>query len=41
MHIKTVLARDFRRFTNLEITDLPPTAKLVVLAGPIRPDYPS
>jgi energy-coupling factor transporter ATP-binding protein EcfA2 len=34
MHISKVAATDFRRFTQLEIVDLPATAKLVVLAGP-------
>jgi RecF/RecN/SMC N terminal domain len=34
MHISKVSAADFRRFTQLEIVDLPATAKLVVLAGP-------
>jgi predicted ATPase len=34
MHIKSVKAVDFRRFTNLEIKDIPADAKLVVLAGP-------
>lgn len=34
MHIKRVVVKNFRRFTDLEITDLPASAKLVVLAGP-------
>src|SRR4051812_21222122 len=34
MHIKRVSVSDFRRFTKLEIEDIPPTAKLVLLAGP-------
>jgi predicted ATPase len=34
VHIRRVFAADFRRFTHLEIVDLPATAKLVVLAGP-------
>jgi hypothetical protein len=31
---KRVTAKSFRRFTDLEITDIPSTARLVVLAGP-------
>jgi len=34
MHISKVFAADFRRFTELEIVDLPAAAKLVLLAGP-------
>ncbi|MEQ9335357.1 AAA family ATPase [Thalassobaculum sp.] len=34
MHILSVHLRDFRRFADLQIIDLPVTAKLVVLAGP-------
>jgi hypothetical protein len=34
MHISKVFAEDFRRFTKLEIVDIPATVKLVVLAGP-------
>lgn len=34
MHIKRIYAKEFRRFTEIEVVDLPPTAKLVVLAGP-------
>jgi predicted ATPase len=34
MHISKEFAEDFRRFTKLEIVDIPITAKLVVLAGP-------
>jgi predicted ATPase len=34
MHIKRISAEDFKRFTKLEIVDLPSTAKLVLLAGP-------
>jgi predicted ATPase len=33
MHISKVTAEDFKRFTKLEILALPPTAKLVILAG--------
>jgi predicted ATPase len=34
MHVKRLTAKTFRRFTDLEITDIPATARLVVLAGP-------
>jgi predicted ATP-dependent endonuclease of OLD family len=34
MHIKRIYMENFRRFTKLEIVDIPATAKLVVLAGP-------
>jgi hypothetical protein len=34
MHIKNVKAQDFRRFLDLEIVDIPQTAKLVIVAGP-------
>ena len=34
MRIKSVQLRDYRRFTELTICDLPPTARLVVLVGP-------
>ena len=34
MHIKRIFAEDFKRFTKLEIDDIPAGAKLVVLAGP-------
>jgi predicted ATPase len=34
MHIKSLTAKHFRRFTDLTITGLPVTARLVVLAGP-------
>jgi predicted ATP-dependent endonuclease of OLD family len=34
MHIKEIELFGFRRFTHLKITDLPPTAKLIILAGP-------
>jgi predicted ATPase len=34
MRISNVNVVDFRRFANLTITDIPSTAKLVVLAGP-------
>ena len=34
MHIKRMFAEDFKRFTKLEIVDIPATAKLVLLAGP-------
>ncbi len=33
MKIKSVELRKFRRFSNLQITDIPQTAKLVVLVG--------
>jgi energy-coupling factor transporter ATP-binding protein EcfA2 len=34
MHVKRVMAQAFRRFSDLEITDLPKTVKLVLVAGP-------
>jgi predicted ATPase len=34
MHISKVVAEDFKRFTKVEIFDIPKTAKLVILAGP-------
>jgi hypothetical protein len=34
MHIKRVYMEHFRRFTGLEIIDIPAKAKLVMLAGP-------
>jgi hypothetical protein len=34
MHVKRIVAKDFRRFTDIEIVDIPATAKLVILAGP-------
>ena len=34
MKIKSIHLRDFKRFTDLTISDLPETAKLVVLIGP-------
>jgi hypothetical protein len=34
MHVKRVRAKNFRRFADLEIVDLPPTTKLVIVAGP-------
>jgi putative AbiEii toxin of type IV toxin-antitoxin system len=34
MHIKHVTAKSFRRFTDLEITNIPATTRQVVLAGP-------
>ena len=34
MKIKSIHLRDFKRFTDLKILDLPETAKLVVLIGP-------
>lgn len=34
MKIKQIRLVDFKRFTDLTITDLPPTARLVVLIGP-------
>lgn len=33
MHVSKVSAEDFKRFTRLEIVDIPATAKLVILAG--------
>jgi ABC-type cobalamin/Fe3+-siderophores transport system ATPase subunit len=34
MHVKRVAAKAFRRFADLEIKNLPATAKLVMVAGP-------
>ena len=34
MKIKSIHLRNFKRFTNLRIQNIPPTAKLVVLLGP-------
>ena len=34
MKVKSVRLNRFKRFTDLTITDLPPTARLVVLVGP-------
>ena len=34
MKIRSIHLRDFKRFTDLTISDLPETAKLVVLVGP-------
>jgi len=34
VHIKTVRLRDFKRFADLTISGLAPTARLIVLAGP-------
>jgi len=34
MKIKSVSLRNFKRFTDLEIQDIPETAKLVIIAGP-------
>jgi hypothetical protein len=34
MHVKRIMAKDFRRFLNLEIINLPATAKMVIVAGP-------
>jgi predicted ATPase len=34
MRIKRMFAEGFKRFTKLEVVDIPSTAKLVVLAGP-------
>jgi hypothetical protein len=34
MHVKRITAQDFRRFRDLEIVNLPATAKLIVVAGP-------
>ncbi|MCL1987345.1 MAG: AAA family ATPase [Firmicutes bacterium] len=34
MRIKSILLKNFKRFTNLSVDDIPQTAKLVVLVGP-------
>lgn len=34
MHLKTLRAIEFRRFCRLDIVGLPPTAKLIMVAGP-------
>ena len=34
MKIKSITLKNFKRFTNLTIQDLPESAKLVVLIGP-------
>lgn len=34
MRLKSVTIKDFRRFTDLKVTSIPPEAKLVILAGP-------
>jgi hypothetical protein len=34
VRIKTMTFRNFRRFTDLTVTDIPETARLIVLAGP-------
>lgn len=34
MRIKSVNLKDFKRFTDTTVTDLPSTAKLVIIAGP-------
>ena len=34
MRIKQILLKDYKRFTELEITNIPETARLVILAGP-------
>ena len=34
IRLKEVIVKDFKRFTDLQIKDLPQTAKLIVLAGP-------
>jgi hypothetical protein len=34
VRIKSVVVRDFKRFSNLTIEDIPETARLVILAGP-------
>jgi len=34
MHVKSVHVNKFRRFTDLTITDIPASARLVVIAGP-------
>src|SRR5205085_5023220 len=33
MHIRQIRAKEFKRFTDLTVTDLPASAKLVVLTG--------
>ena len=34
MKIKRVILKGFKRFTDLEITDIPESAKLIILVGP-------
>ena len=34
MKIKELHLKDFKRFTDLTITDIPETAKMIVLVGP-------
>jgi predicted ATPase len=34
MRLKTIHIRDFKRFTDLSVTNIPQTAKLVILTGP-------
>ena len=34
MHLKSIHFNGFKRFTDLSITDLPSTARLIVIAGP-------
>ncbi len=34
MRIKNVILDDYKRFNHLEISDIPETARLVVLIGP-------
>jgi len=34
MKIKSITLKDFRRFTNLKIQNIPQTAKLIIMAGP-------
>ena len=34
MRIKSIKIKDFKRFTDLTIQNIPQTAKLVVLVGP-------
>lgn len=34
MRIRSVRMQDFKRFTDLTVTDIPPSAKLVVVVGP-------
>ena len=34
MRLKSATIKDFKRFTDLSITDMPETARLIMLAGP-------
>src|SRR6266446_5239044 len=34
MKISKIRAKNFRRFTNLQISDIPETSRLIILAGP-------